>query len=305
MGAEPMTEQSPPIQEPLAERVRRGDPDRFAAVMIAPEGVRPALITLYAFNLEIARTPWRVSEPQIGAIRLRWWLDALGEIYDGKPVRAHEITTPLAALIHAFPPGAAPPRAVFESMVEARARDLDPAPLADGEELNNYLEATSGGLTRLAAWILTRGDESPAQAAAARDAGYAFGAANLLRATPELAARGRMMLSPTPEAGQSRTASATDISAALNALARGEVTDGLRRAANRLARHALDRLALARARRDDISTAAAPAFLAGWRAEAALRTALRPDVDLLRELGPESEFRRRMSLLWRASSGRW
>nr|MBX2856865.1 squalene/phytoene synthase family protein [Paracoccaceae bacterium] len=199
MGAEPMAEHGARIEEPLEEQVRRGDPDRFAAVMIAPEPMRGALVTLYAFNLEIARTPWRVSEPQIGAIRLRWWLDALGEIYDGKPVRAHELTTPLAALIHAFPPGTAPPRALFESLVEARARDLDPTPISDGEELDAYLEATSGSLTRLAAWLLTRGEENPAQAAAARDAGYAFGAANLLRATPELATRGRMMLAPQPD----------------------------------------------------------------------------------------------------------
>ena len=306
MGAEPMTEQDTRLEEPFDERIQRGDPDRFAAVMMAPEGMRGALLTLYAFNLEIARTPWRVSEPQIGAIRLRWWLDALGEIYDGKPVRPHEITTPLAALIHAFPPGSAPPRALFEALVESRVRDLDPTPITDGHELDSYLEATSGGLTRLAAWILTHGEECPAQAAAARDAGYAFGAANLLRATPELAARGRMMLAPqlhpnSPPQSNPRQ----EMTTALSALARGETTESLRCAVNHLARHALDRLALARARREEIPSTAAPAFLAGWRAEATLRAALRPDVDLVRDLGPESEFRRRVSLLWRASSGRW
>ena len=41
-----------------AKLVERGDPLRLRAVMAAPSDLRPALFTLFAFNLEVARAPW-------------------------------------------------------------------------------------------------------------------------------------------------------------------------------------------------------------------------------------------------------
>ena len=64
----------------LADEVRRGDPDRWRAAMLAPAAVRPGLFALYAFNLEVARAPWLASEPALAAIRLAWWREALDEI---------------------------------------------------------------------------------------------------------------------------------------------------------------------------------------------------------------------------------
>lgn len=285
-----------PALSPLAEQVRTGDPDRFDASLFAPADARDALFTLYAFNLEIARTPWRVSEPQIGAIRLRWWLDAIGEIYDGKPPRRHELATPLAALIREN--AAAPPRALFEALIEARLRDLDPTPMARRAEFDAYVDATSGGLVRLAAWVLASGRETTALADAAIDAGYAFGVANLLRATPALGARNRLMIPPLEAEDGPET---LDVAASL----RGETTPALRRSVRRLARHAADRLALARARRGSLPARTAAAFLAGWRTDAVLAAAAAPEVDVFADFGPESPFRRRAGLLWRGWSGRW
>ncbi len=50
-----------------AERVEKGDPDRFAATMAAPPAARARLWPLYAVNLEIARAPWASSEPATAA----------------------------------------------------------------------------------------------------------------------------------------------------------------------------------------------------------------------------------------------
>ena len=83
----------------VAALVERGDPERWRAAMIAPAAARPGLMALYAFNLEIARAPWVTSDPALAAIRLRWWLDALEEIYGGRPPRRHEVVEPLAAAI--------------------------------------------------------------------------------------------------------------------------------------------------------------------------------------------------------------
>lgn len=284
-----------PDLSPLAEHVRHGDPDRFAASLFAPQDTREPLYTLYAFNLELARTAWKVSEPQIGVIRLRWWRDVIEEIFEGRPPRAHELVTPLARLIRETRVDAPPPRAAFEALIDARLRDLDPAPMAARAEFDAYVNDTSGALLRLAAWTLSGGRETPAMIDAARDAGYAYGVASLFRATPELAARGRLMLPPLDGDGPID----------LNAVMSGETPEGLRRSVRRLARHAIDRLTLARSRRSELPPRATPAFLAGWRSDAILTAASRADLDVFRDFGPESEFRRRAGLLWRGWTGRW
>ena len=82
-----------------ADLVRRGDPDRFLAIMSAPVKKRGALFIIYAFNLEVVRAPWVTQEPMISEMRLQWWLDSIEEIYEGKTIRRHEVVTPLAELI--------------------------------------------------------------------------------------------------------------------------------------------------------------------------------------------------------------
>ena len=89
--------------------------------MAAPPAARPGLMALYAFNLEIARAPWVASEPGLAAIRLRWWHDAVAEIYDGQAARRHEVVEPLAEAIRAGDL----PRRLFEEMIAARLADAE------------------------------------------------------------------------------------------------------------------------------------------------------------------------------------
>ena len=72
----------------VAALVERGDPERWRSAMTAPPAARAGLMALYAFSLEIARVAWVASEPMLAEIRLRWWLDALDEIYAGRPPAA-------------------------------------------------------------------------------------------------------------------------------------------------------------------------------------------------------------------------
>ncbi len=168
-----------------AEIVQRGDPDRYRTAVFAPPDKRERLFALYAFNLEIAKIAPMVSEPMLGEIRLQWWREALDQIYGGGAVRAHEVTTPLADAVKE----AELPRAPFDALIDARAFDLDPAfPASDGA-LFEYIAATAGGLTLLAARALT-----PLEAAgegAARDAGFAIGSARYLMAQPAMVEAGR------------------------------------------------------------------------------------------------------------------
>ena len=249
-----------------AEKVARGDPERFAAAMTAPMPGRADLMVLYAFNLEIARAPWVTAEPMIAQMRLQWWLDALDEIATGATVRDHEVVTPLAALVRR----AALPGGPLRRMVEARGRDIEARPLADLPALWDYLDATAGSLTRLAAQSL--GAEGAALDTAQRF-GRAAGAAQYLRARPELIAAGRDLM---PEAEDS---------------------------AAQLIREARADLARARAERTRIPRAAAPALAAGWLSDHWLRAAEGAAPD--QPLAPPSEFRRRAGLLWVAATGRW
>jgi phytoene/squalene synthetase len=249
--------------------VRRGDPDRFLAAMLAPPDARERLFALYAFNLEVARIPSVVSEPLLGAIRLQWWRETVAMIYEQGRVRSHEVVEPLAAAIRA----ADLPREPFDRLMDARARDVEARPPATRGELDAYLSDTGGALLDLAARALAPGGGGPATA----EAGYAFAAAAMLRAAPALIAR-----SGRPVPGEDAT-----------------------EAARVLARDGLAALARARAARPKPPAAALPAFAAGWRAEPALRGALAPGYRIEAGPGESSEFRRRAGLLWTALSGRW
>ena len=105
-----------------------------------PPAARPGLMALYAFNLEIARAPWVASEPMLAEIRLRWWLDAIAEIYDGRPPRRHEV-----ARRWRRPSATADlPRRLFEEMIAARLRDAEAAPHADRAALELYSTTPPG-----------------------------------------------------------------------------------------------------------------------------------------------------------------
>jgi phytoene/squalene synthetase len=252
----------------VAALVERRDADRWRSAMTAPPAARPGLMALYAFNLEIARAPWVASDPALAGIRLRWWLDAIEEIYDGRTPQGHEVLVPLAAAIR----DGDLPRRLFEEMVAARAGDAEPRPHADRAALDLYIDHTAGHLMELAARHL--GAEGAALPVV-RDFARGAGTAALLRALPELRARGRDPLPP-------------DVAVA--ALAR----DG---------RAALTR---ARGRRDRVPRTAAPALLAGWQAERVLRRAAADPEAALRPHGLDAaEAAARAGLLWRALSGRW
>lgn len=165
-----------------AALVQRGDPDRFLATMAAPPAARPALFTLYAANLEIARAPWVTKEPTIALMRLQFWRDVVD---DATTPPAHDIAGPLARLITEM----TLPPALFERLIAARETDLARAPFNDEAALWAYLEDTAGSLMALCLRALGHADDR-----AARDWGAAQGLANYLLAVPALEAAGRLPL---------------------------------------------------------------------------------------------------------------
>lgn len=252
-----------------ADSLRRGDPDRFLAVMAAPPGARERLLPIYAFNLEIARVPWVTQEPLIAEMRLQWWRDALDAIGAGGPVAAHEVVGPLAGVI-----GAADlPIGLFRAMINARRRDIHAERFTDATALWAHLDATAGNLAWLAALALgaPAGAEAPV-----RDMAVADGLARWFLAVPELVARGHDPLpNPAPAA----------------------IAD--------LARTGRARIARARVARGRVPRAAGAALLACWRADGILgRAEAAPERVIAGGLAG-AEAARRWGILWRGMTGRW
>lgn len=165
--------------------VRNADKDRFLAALFAPDAARPHLLALYAFNLEIARVRETVSEPQLGEIRHRWWIDTIEAIFRGE-VPDHPVARGLA---HSIAAGNLP-KAPFVNLIESRQFDLYDDPMPTQGDLEGYLGETSSSLIQMAAIILA-GREAEAAAPLAGLAGVAFGIAGLLRALPIHRARGQ------------------------------------------------------------------------------------------------------------------
>jgi phytoene synthase len=167
------------VNKAITALVRRHDPDRFLTALFAPPNRRDALLTLYAFNHELARAREVASEPPLALIRLQWWREVvLGE------AKRHEVATPLSEAIAA---GALHPDDLLP-LIEARETEVyqDFETIADWRA---WLLAGAGGLTVAAARALGAADPD-----SLRPFGAAYGAAGLLRATGVLASQGVCLL---------------------------------------------------------------------------------------------------------------
>ena len=167
---------SPPThRDYCAQQVRTYDYDRFFPAALAPGDVRRGLMALYAFNLEIASARERVSESLLGDIRLQWWRDAIGEIYDGS-VRDHGVAEELAEAIRRFDL----PKDSFDRILDGRAFDMDDDAPEDLGAFDNYIAATAGELTGLAFMVCGVRDRREHALAI----GSYWGGTGLLRAMP-------------------------------------------------------------------------------------------------------------------------
>jgi phytoene/squalene synthetase len=177
--------------------VRTHDPDRYFSALFAPAEKRSLLFALYAFNHELARIGETVREPMMGEIRLQWWRETVESTREGNP-RAHDVSRALFELFRKVEL----PVVLFEAMMDARAFDFSPEPFADDAARDEYLDATSGNLMRLAARVLGAGD---AYDELAREAGIAYGLAGLIRSQAAHGSRGKLFLrDPAAAANEAR-----------------------------------------------------------------------------------------------------
>jgi phytoene synthase len=166
---------------------RSGDPDRALAALFAPRETRADLLALYAFNVELARIAEQVSEPELGAIRLQWWREAVARAANGEAT-GHPVADAFGEVERRR--ALAPER--IESLIEARTFDIATRIMPDWSALETYLHDTAGALFALAAACtgVPRASLEPA----ASQAGLAYGLTGLMRALPVHVSSGRLYL---------------------------------------------------------------------------------------------------------------
>ncbi len=155
------------------DAVRRGDPDRWLATrFISDPAARADVLTLLAFDLELARAPRVTSNPLTAEIRLAWWREVLDEIFEGQPVRAHPVAEALAAVIRRRRLERAP----LEALIAARqTRLFEPVDSLEGAV------AWADGVGASAAFCAARILDPAAPEAPVKLAGRVFGLAALIR----------------------------------------------------------------------------------------------------------------------------
>ncbi|HET7879990.1 MAG TPA: squalene/phytoene synthase family protein [Acetobacteraceae bacterium] len=163
----------------IAEEVRRHDPDRFLTALFAPPPKRAALLTLYAFNHELARARDVASEPTLALIRLQWWR----EVVEGA-VRRHPVADVLRDTIST----GALAMADLLAMIDAREAEAEPG-FATTADWQAYLYGSAGGVAVAAGHLLGAPD-----AEALRPLGAAYGLAGVLRSILAHARQGRCLL---------------------------------------------------------------------------------------------------------------
>jgi 15-cis-phytoene synthase len=165
--------------------VRAADRDRFLSALFAPSAHRPAIFSLYAFNLEIARIREVARGPLAGEIRLQWWHDVLVGEDRGSEVAGHPVAAALLATTAKYPLE----RRRLTALVEARRFDLYDEPMQTVAALEMYADAAAGNLIALCAQILGQGSNTDVLA---HHAGVAQALAGLLNAISIHARRGQL-----------------------------------------------------------------------------------------------------------------
>lgn len=252
--------------EACAALVENADPDRFNPTLLGTENAQKILFPLYALNVEVSRAPWVTQEPMIAEIRLQWWRDALEEIREGKQVRSHEITEPLAAILD--PEGAMS----LDKLVQARSWDIYSDPFKDRAEFDAYIDATYGNLV----WTAARLIAPQANEAVIRNFAYASGVAAMIRAASQLKTLNK---NPLPI----------------------DSPDGLKA----LAEHGQMALSKAVGARDALSKSLDPLLMSGWQARPTFKTALSDPEGVYKNGTAQSEFARRARLLKLSFLGWW
>ncbi|CCD93146.1 putative phytoene synthase (terpenoid synthase) [Bradyrhizobium sp. ORS 375] len=164
-----------------AALVREHDFDRYASTLFVAPEIRRALLSLYAFNVEISRIRDVVSQPLPGEVRLQWWHDALsGQAHGG--IEGNPVAAELLSTVQRF----ALPVTRLTRLIDEHQFDLYNDPMPTMAALDGYLGDTRGTLFALAAQIMSPPFEGADHLA--HHAGIALGILQVIASLPRDAA---------------------------------------------------------------------------------------------------------------------
>jgi 15-cis-phytoene synthase len=170
-----------------ADLVRTHDFPRYAATLFLPQAQRRALLSIYAFNVEISRVREQVSQPLPGEMRMQWWTDMLqGPGHGG--VEGNPVAAELRQTINEFRLPVEP----LTRLIEEHQFDLYNDPMPSMAALEGYATETSSALFALGARLA-----APSSAVIdhlARHAGLAQGIAQVIASLPLDAARRQLFV---------------------------------------------------------------------------------------------------------------
>jgi len=268
-------------------QARLHDHDRYLSALFAPEADRGGLMTLYAFDGELARVPFLVSDPMLGEIRYQWWRDQLARCGDGEAPPT-EVGPALITLLENGRVGVDD----LTVLIDAHSALLAEETVEDWGDFDSRIGAAWGQIMRLAAAVLGGG---PADATTIA-AGLSWGYVQHMRKLPIYGAAGYC---PLPL--QAMREADFDPHDLLN----GRATTGLTALYAILSHRARAHLKVARAGWRKGESDALPAFLPLSLAERYLDLMSPKGFDPFKEPVELPVFRRQPRLLWQALRGRF
>ncbi|XP_048576443.1 NADH dehydrogenase (ubiquinone) complex I, assembly factor 6 [Nematostella vectensis] len=167
--------------------VRRIDYENFLCSLLIPKSSRNSVLSIRAFNAELAQVRDSVSERDIGRMRMQFWKDTLQSIYKGSAPQ-HPVALELAKAVEKHKLS----KMWFTRMIEARESNLDERAYPNTKSLETYAENSASSVLYLTLESLGVKDVNADHAAS--HVGKAFGIVTLLRATPYHGNRGKVLL---------------------------------------------------------------------------------------------------------------
>jgi phytoene synthase len=248
-----VTARRPPGADPLADAyehcaalARAHARDQWLGALYAGADERGPLFALAGFDTEIRHALQRARDPNLTAIRLAWWREAISGERQAEAAGA-PVALALTAAIEAY----ALPQAWLEAMLDARLQAIAPQDDFNLAAFRAFADESEGARLRLASRIAAGGqDLDPADAHA--PAGMALALTRLLKELP-FKAGSTPTLIPTDVAARPG-ASVADFDAR-------RVSPGVIAACAELRALARDELAEAERRLKKSASAILPAFI--------------------------------------------
>jgi phytoene synthase len=175
----------PPGADPLADATdhcaalaRAHARDQWLGALYARADTRGALFALASFDYEIRHALKRARDPNLAAIRLAWWREAISGERRAEAA-GNPVSLALCVAIDAY----ALPKAWFEAMLDARLQEIAPQDDFNLAAFRAFADESESARLRLASRIAAGGQDLDLANAHA-PAGVALGLTRLLRELP-------------------------------------------------------------------------------------------------------------------------